>query len=518
MPETVRESAPCLMVQGTASGAGKSVLTAALCRLFARAGYRVAPFKSQNMALNAYVTADGGEIGRAQAAQAEAAGIEPTVDMNPILLKPEALDRSQVVVRGRAVASVGWREYALMQSRLLPVVALSLDHLRRAHDLVLIEGAGSPAEINLAASEIVNMRIARLADARVLLVGDIDRGGVFAAFVGTLALLDPADRARVGGLVVNKFRGDPALLASGLDEIAVRTGVPVLGVVPWIAGVLAPAEDSLDLEAPPRPVEAGGETAALEIAVIKLPRIANFDDFEPLAVEPGVRVSFVTTPGALRSADLIVLPGSKNTVADLAWLRETGLAGAIAAAAAAGRPVLGICGGFQMLGRAVHDPDGVESASPTTPGLGLLPVETVFAREKTTVRVRARVAVAPGPFAAAAGSEVVAYEIHAGLTRPVADALRLFTVLERAGAPADGADGVVSASGAVAGTSFHGLFANGALRGALLGHLAALAGRAPDPRWGAPGGDRWERLADVVGAALDLPAVAKLAGLAYPRA
>jgi adenosylcobyric acid synthase len=510
--------APCLMVQGTASGAGKSVLTAALCRLFARAGYRVAPFKSQNMALNAYVTADGREIGRAQAAQAEAAGIDATVDMNPILLKPEAEDRSQVVVRGRAVASVDWRQYALMQPQLLSVVAESLDRLRRSHDLVLIEGAGSPAEINLAATEIVNMRIARLADARVLLVGDIDRGGVFAAFVGTLVLLDPADRARVGGLVVNKFRGDPALLASGLDEIAARTGVPVLGVVPWIAGPLAPAEDSLDLEAPPGPVLAGGETTAIEIAVVKLPRIANFDDFEPLAAEPGVRVSFVTTADALRSADLIVLPGSKSTVADLAWLRATRLGEAIAAAAAAGRPVLGICGGFQMLGRAVHDPDGVESSSPTTPGLGLLPVETVFGREKITVRVRARVAAAPGPFTAAAGSEVTAYEIHAGLTRPLADAPGLFAVLERAGEPADGTDGAASASGAVAGTYFHGLFANDALRRAFLNHLAALTGHAPDPRWGSPRGDRWARLAAVVGAALDLPAVAKLAGLAYPRA
>jgi adenosylcobyric acid synthase len=506
--------APCLMVQGTGSGVGKSVLTAALCRLFARAGYRVAPFKSQNMALNAAVTADGGEIGRAQAAQAEAAGVEPTVDMNPILLKPEAGDRSQVVVRGRAVGTADWREYGRMQPRLLPIVAESLERLRRAHDLVLIEGAGSPAEINLTATEIVNMRVARLADARVLLVGDIDRGGVFAALVGTLALLDPADRARVGGLVVNKFRGDAEVLRPGLEELTVLTGVPVLGVVPWIDGQLAPAEDSLDLDSPRAPAGGG---ATLEIAVVRLPHIANFDDVEPLAEEPGVRVRWVTTPHALGAADLVLLPGSKSTVADLDWLRARGLAAAIRDAAAAGRQVLGICGGFQMLGEAVLDPEGVESTAPSTEGLGLLPVVTTFSPSKTTVRVRARVARAPGPFDAAAGSEVTAYEIHAGRTRVAPDAPRLFAVLERAGAPAADGDGVASAAGNVAGTYLHGLFANDALRGALLRRLAALAGRAPDPRWGAPRGDPYERLARVVGAALDLPAVAKLAGLAFPR-
>jgi adenosylcobyric acid synthase len=509
--------APCLMVQGTGSGVGKSVLTAALCRLFARAGYRVAPFKSQNMALNASVTADGGEIGRAQAAQAEAAGVEPTVDMNPILLKPEGDDRSQVVVRGRPVATVDWREYARMQAGLLPIVAESLERLRRTHDLVVIEGAGSPAEINLAASEIVNMRIARLADARVLLVGDIDRGGVFAALVGTLALLAPADRARVGGFVVNKFRGDAALLAPGLEELTARTGVPVLGVLPWIAGRLTAAEDSLDLDAPgPRAQDGTGE--AIEVAVVRFPRIANFDDFEPLAEEPGVRVRFVTTPAALGAADLIVLPGSKNTAGDLRWLSEHGLGEAIRAAAAAGRPVLGICGGFQMLGEALLDPEGVESPAPATPGLGLLPVVTTFSPSKTTVRVRARVLASSGLFAAAAGSEVRAYEIHAGRTRIPEGARRLFSVVESAGEPAADTDGVLNVAGNVGGTYLHGLFAGDALRGALLRHLATRAGIAADPRWGAPREDPYERLADAVGGALDLAAVAKLAGVAFPRA
>jgi len=507
--------APCLMVQGTGSGVGKSLLTAALCRLFARAGYRVAPFKAQNMALNAAV-ADGGEIGRAQAAQAEAARVEPSVDMNPILLKPESDHRSQVVVRGRPIASADWPAYRAMQGALLGIVAQSLERLRRTVDFVLIEGAGSPAEINLRDHDLSNMRVAQLAGARVLLVGDIDRGGVFAALVGTLLLLDPADRARVGGLIVNKLRGEGAILAPGLDELVARTGVPVLGIVPWLEEWLPPAEDSLDLDA--RPGGAADAPAdALEIAVVRLPRIANFDDFEPLAAEPGVRLRFVTTEAALRAADLVVLPGSKSTIADLAWLRATGLGAAVVAAGAAGRPVLGVCGGFQMLGEDLRDPHHVESEREAAAGLGLLPVTTTFERDKTTMRVRAR-ATTSGPFAGAAGSELVAYEIHAGrsaLTRP---APHPFTVVERRGACASDPDGAVSAGGHVVGTYLHGLFANGPVRRSLLDVLAERRGRPADPRWGAPGADRYERLADLVGRALDMDAIAKLAGLPFPRA
>lgn len=500
----------CLMVQGTASGVGKSLLTAALCRLFARRGYRVAPFKSQNMALNSAATPDGLEIGRAQAAQAEAAGIEPTVDMNPILLKPEADDRSQLVIRGVSAGSMTFREYGAMGPRLLELVEESLERLRRAYDLVLIEGAGSPAEINLAAGELVNMRIARLAEAPVLLVGDIDRGGVFAAFVGTLALLDPADRARIGGFVVNRFRGDARVLAPGLEALVARTGVPVLGVVPWLDPLLVPAEDSLDLEGLTR----GGGAGALGVAVAHLPRIANFDDFEPLAREPGVRVRFTRHPAELEAADLVVLPGSKSTVADLSWLRVTGLAEAVAAAAARGTPVIGICGGYQMLGRRLDDPGHVDSPIGTADGLGLLPGVTAFAATKTTVRVRARVNPVPGPFARAAGHEITAYEIHTGTTE-VAGAARPFTLVARGGAGAGDPDGAVSPDGAVVGTYLHGLFASGVVRRALLEHVAALKGLAVDPRWGAAddGSSRYDRLADAVGPALDLDAVAKLAGL-----
>jgi adenosylcobyric acid synthase len=502
------------MVQGTSSSVGKSLVTTALCRIFTRAGYRVAPFKSQNMSLNAAVAADGGEIGRAQAAQAEAAGVEPTVDMNPILLKPEADHRSQVVVRGRVVASVDFREYGRMKPELLGVVTASLERLRRTHDLVLIEGAGSPAEINLRDDDIVNMRIAALAQAPVLLVGDIDRGGVFAAFVGTLELLPATDRARVRGFLVNKFRGDPSLLTLGFDELTARTGVPVLGVVPYLAESLVPAEDSLGLD----DLERRSHPGALEVAVPRLPRIANFDDFEPLAREPGVRLSFVRAPEALDRADLIVLPGSKNTAEDLGWLRQAGLADGITRAARAGRPVIGICGGYQMLGIEVRDPDHVESAAPATPGLGLLHVVTSLSREKTTVRVRGRVTETSGPFAGAAGAEIEAYEIHAGRT-DVAEGRRPFALLIRQGARVDDVmDGAVSAAGNVVGTYLHGLFANDGLRGALLAHLAARRGQVPDPRWGAPSTatERYDRLADVVAASCDLSAIGKLVGITLP--
>ena len=498
--------AACLMIQGTSSGAGKSLLAAALCRLFARAGHRVAPFKAQNMSLNAAVTVDGGEIGRAQAAQAEAAGIEASVDMNPILLKPEGDDCSQLVVRGRAQAQVRWREYLARQSELAPVVAESLARLRARVDVVIIEGAGSPAEINLREADLVNMHVARLAEATVLLVGDIERGDVFTALVGTLALLAPDDRARVAGLIINRLRGDARILAPGLDELRARTGVPVLGVLPWIAERLMPAEDSLDLDE--RPMSHGD--VLVDIAVVRLPRMANFDDFEWLAAEPGVRVRWVTAPGALDGADLVVLPGSKSVVADLGWLRARGLAPAIVSAAAAGRPVLGVCGGYQMLGRTLRDPEGVESSVAAAPGLDLLPVETTFVREKTTRRVRARVS-GEGPFGDARGATADAYEIHAGVTRPLDSAVaRPFAIVERAGAAVDEPDGALV--GSVCGTYLHGVFSSGRVRRALLGWLAARAGRGPDTGWGAeaPRLARWDRLADIVADALDVAAIAKL--------
>jgi adenosylcobyric acid synthase len=489
------------MVQGTASGVGKSLLTAALCRIFRRAGYRVAPFKSQNMSLNAAVTRDGGEIGRAQATQAEAAGVDATVDMNPILLKPEADDRSQVIVRGRALASVRWAEYGRMAPTLWPVVAESLARLRREHDLVLIEGAGSPAEINIP-WDLVNMRVAALAEAPVLLVGDIDRGGVFAALVGTLALLAPDDRARVSGLLVNRFRGERAVLEPGLALLAERTGRPVVGVVPHLGDGLVPEEDSLALDT--RSADVGD--ARVVVAVVRLPRLANFDDAAPLAAEPGVAVRFVTRPAEIDAADVVIVPGSKSTIADLAWLRSRGLAPAIARAAHEGRIVLGLCGGFQMLGERLADPHGVEAGG-EAPGLALLPVSTTFASTKTTVSVRARV-TAVGPLAAAAGAEVTGYEIHAGVTRGRGPAA--LTIVERGGAPTDAADGAVV--GTVVGTYVHGLLTCAPLRRALLVEAARHRGVTADPGWGRDDHtDRYDRLADLVAPALDLDAIARLA-------
>jgi adenosylcobyric acid synthase len=498
------------MIQGTASGVGKSLLTAALCRIFARRGRRVAPFKAQNMALNAAVTPDGREIGRAQAAQADAAGLAPSVDMNPVLLKPEGEDRSQVVVRGVAIGSLSFHEYGLLRKDLLAVITDSLERLRRDHDLVLIEGAGSPAEINLRDGEIVNMRMARLADAPVLLVGDIDRGGVFAAFVGTLELLESEDRPRIAGFIVNKFRGNASLLAPGLDALTRRTGVPVLGVVPRLDPFLVPAEDSLDLEQFGRL----DEPAALEIAVVQFPRVANFDDFEPLAREPGVRVRFTHRSADLRESDLIVLPGSKSTIADLEWLRAVGLADTIVGLAAHGRPVLGICGGYQMLGRTLRDPAGVESSRAEADGLGLLPVTTRFGAIKRTVAVRARVSATTGLFGAATDVTFGAYEIHMG-TSEANTAQCPFSVVERAGVGVSEPDGAMSADGLVVGTYLHGLFASGSLRRALLDALAERKGLAAHPKWGEPDHavERWDRLADAVEPALDMAAIARLAGL-----
>ena len=322
-----------IMVQGTASSVGKSLIVTALCRYFAQRGLKVAPFKSQNMALNSFVTPSGHEIGRAQAVQAEAARVVPTADMNPILIKPEGDSRSQIVVLGKSRGSMSAREYQMLKPELRGTIGDSLRRLREAHDIVVIEGAGSPAEINLKAYEIVNMHVAKAADAPVLLVGDIDRGGVFAAFVGTLELLEPDERARVAAFVVNKFRGDVSLLRPGLDYLSGRTGIPVLGVLPYVPRLRIADEDSLALE--DRRGRAPGGAERVDIAVVRLPRISNYDDFAPLEHEADVVVRFVERPDELAGADLVVLPGTKNTLGDLAWLRKSGMADVISRRAAA---------------------------------------------------------------------------------------------------------------------------------------------------------------------------------------
>jgi adenosylcobyric acid synthase len=470
-------TAKTLMIQGTASSAGKSLLVAALCRIFRQDGVRVAPFKAQNMALNSFVTREGHEMGRAQVVQAQAAGLEPHVDMNPILLKPEQDARSQVVVMGKPWATLVAGEYYRRKGELWSVVTAALDRLRERYDLVIIEGAGSPAEINLRESDIVNMAVARYARAPVLLVGDIDRGGVFASLVGTMVLLQEDERRLIKGFIINKFRGDVTLLHDGLTMLEERTGVPVLGVVPFIWDLQIAEEDSVALDGVSRTGDRGqGIRDKVDIAVIRLPRISNFDDFDALALEEGVQVRFVDGLDRLGHPQAIILPGTKSTIADLLWLRQVGLARAICELAEKGIPVVGICGGYQMLGRTISDPNGVESAEGQVEGLGLLPVDTVFEAVKATYQAQARIETDRGFLAEIEGQEIEGYEIHMGYSRGGEPAFRL---LARSDQPVDAPDGTVDERGRVFGTYLHGLFDNPNLRRAWLRSLgwdAAFSG------------------------------------------
>jgi adenosylcobyric acid synthase len=455
-----------LMVQGTASHAGKSLLVAALCRWFADRGVAVAPFKAQNMSLNAGVTPDGAEIGRAQLLQARAARAVPTAAMNPILLKPETERSSQVIVRGRVDATRSARDYFGQRDRLWPVVVESLEELRASYDLVIAEGAGSPAEINLRDRDIVNMRVALHADAPVLLVGDIERGGVFAALAGTLLLLPEHERRLVRGIAINKFRGDVSLVDPGPAMLEARTGVPTLGVIPWMRGLALPEEDAL----PPEPSSA--DAGAVDIVVVSPPHLANFDDFDPLRQRPGVRLRFEREAGRFGTPDLVILPGSKTTIDDLRWLREAGLVERIRAHRASGRPVLGVCGGYQMLGRAIRDPGGVESSVAEIEGIGLLPHVTDFQPVKRTREVRATLQVAEGPFAALRGLEASGYELRMGKSR---GSLASFALIAEDGLLCP--DGGYDAEGLVLGTYMHGLLHAPAVREGLLEAVARLAGR-----------------------------------------
>ncbi len=496
-----------LLVAGTGSDAGKSVLVAGLCRWLARQGVKVAPFKAQNMSLNSFVTMDGAEIGRAQAMQAAAAGVEPVADMNPVLLKPGSDRRSQVVVLGHPEAeadAVGYRAHA---PRLRQIALDSLARLRVSYDVVICEGAGSPAEINLRETDVANMGLARAAGLPVIVTGDIDRGGVFAAMYGTLALLSPEDQALISGFVINKFRGAPELLDSGLVMLRRLTGRPVYGVLPWQEGLWLDAEDSLSLATrtlPPAPARTLPPTPALSystavdytretlrVAVVRLPRISNFTDVDALAAEPGVLVRFATSPADLADADLVVLPGTRATVADLAWLRDRGLAAAVTERARTGRPVLGICGGYQMLAGQIEDE--VESRRGAVDGLGLLPVRVRFGAEKILGR----------PRGSALGAPVAGYEIHHGvaeITDPAGQGIEPFL---------DGCR-----RGPVWGTSWHGALENDAFRRAFLAEVAALAGRdfkpAPGTSFAALREARLDMLADLVAAHLDTAALSRL--------
>ena len=503
-------TAKVLMLQGTSSNVGKSLLVAALCRIYKQAGVRVAPFKAQNMALNSYVTRDGLEIGRAQAVQAEAAGIPITVDMNPILLKPEADSRSQVVVMGKPRARLHSRDFNRDKQELWQIVADALARLREQFELVIIEGAGSPAEPNLKAGDIVNMRVARHANAPVLLIGDIDRGGVFASLLGTLEILDPEERALVRGILINKFRGDVVLLKPGLDWLQARVGVPTLGVIPYLRDLKIAEEDSVVLDEG-RKTEDGSPMSAIDIAVIRLPHISNFDDFDPLALESNVRVRYVTSLADLGEPHAIILPGTKSTVSDLMWLNERGFVAAIRAHAHRGAAIVGICGGYQMLGRVIRDPNHVESERDATEGLGLLDVETIFLADKATHQARVRVAASNGFWRELNGQELRGYEIHMGKTIG-GDAVARIT--QRGDSACDELDGAVSADGKNFGTYLHGLFDNANFRNAWLNSIGTRT--SADERGNEMNDIRereYDRLAETVRASLDMEQLHRIVGL-----
>ncbi|MEL6913493.1 MAG: cobyric acid synthase [Pseudomonadota bacterium] len=477
--------AKALMIQGAGSNVGKSVLVAGLVRVLSRRGSAVAPFKPQNMSNNAAVTEDGGEIGRAQALQARAAGRAPLVDMNPVLLKPESETGAQVIVQGRRLTTARARDYARLKPTLLPRVLESFTRLAAAHDWVIVEGAGSPAEINLRPGDIANMGFAEAANVPVVLIGDIDRGGVIAQLVGTQAVLPPSDAARIKGFAVNKFRGDTTLFHDGMAMIAEATGWTPLGIIPWFgAAAKLPAEDILDI--------AGAPGEGVKIAVPRLPRIANFDDLDPLSAEPGVEVDIVEAGRALPGdAAAVILPGSKSTISDLAALRAEGWDVDIAAHIRRGGYVMGICGGYQMMGRAIHDPEGLEGPAQSVPGLDLLEVETVMEPMKRLALSRA---------ATAGGTALTGYEIHLGRTEGRAPAW-----LHLDGRP----EGASARSGRLRGCYIHGLFTSDAFRAEW---LAEIGGASRLPNYEDTVEETLDALADHLEAALDLDALFALAG------
>ena len=451
------------MVQGTASSVGKSVLCSAFLRIMKQDGWKAVPFKAQNMSLNSFVTRDGLEMGRAQVTQAQAAGVEPDVRMNPVLLKPTGDRQSQVIVEGKVIGNMTAMEYHRYKPALRQRIKEIYDSLAEEADCVVIEGAGSPAEINLREGDIVNMSMAKAADAPVILVGDIDLGGVFASLLGTVMLLTEEERARVKGVIINKFRGDVKILEPGLRMLEERIHVPVLGVVPWM-DVELEDEDSVTER-----FRRQGGTGDIDVAVVKLRHISNFTDFQSLALQPGCRLRYAENAKDLEGADLILLPGTKNTIEDLIDLRNRGMDAAIIRHARRGGMVMGICGGYQMLGNRLRDPEHTESAVPETAGLGLLDLDVVFEKEKQTVQATGTVECASGWISAFNGLTVEGYEIHAGQNVTGSDAV---TWLNINGRP----DGIMNAEGNVLGSYLHGLFEDGKLFAAVAGRIREMRG------------------------------------------
>ncbi|OUN85304.1 cobyric acid synthase CobQ [Flavonifractor sp. An52] len=492
--------AKAIMIQGTASNAGKSLLAAGLCRIFKQDGYKVAPFKSQNMALNSAITPDGLEMGRAQVMQAEAAGVAPDVRMNPILLKPTSDVGSQVIVNGIPRGTMKAGNYFKYKKNLIPDVMEAYSSLSEEYDIIVIEGAGSPAEINLKEDDIVNMGMARRAKAPVLLCGDIDRGGVFASLYGTVKLLDPDEQDLIKGLIINKFRGDVEILRPGLTQLEELAGKPVLGVVPMLE-VDVDDEDSLSAR-----LSRSGKVSLVDVAVIRLPRLSNFTDFNPLERMEEVSLRYVGSAGELGHPDLIILPGTKNTMDDLRWLRQSGLESAILKHAAKGGAVVGICGGYQMLGSTVSDPDGVEGGG-TLAGLGLLPSETVFQGEKTRTQVTGTFAAADGIFAPMAGVAFEGYEIHMGKTESDAPPLVSFTT-QTGEAHTDGLS-----NRNVWGCYVHGIFDKAGVASALVNCLLkakGLEGQAASVDWQEYAQRQYDKLADGLRASLDMERIYRI--------
>jgi len=459
-----------IMIQGTGSHVGKSVLVTALCRILRQDGYAVAPFKAQNMALNSCVTMHGGEMGRAQVVQAQAAGIEPDIDMNPVLLKPSADNASQVVVHGKPIGTMSARCYHNDYVQTVwPAILQSFARLKERYEIIVLEGAGSPAEVNLQKNDVVNMRAAHMADAPVLLVADIDKGGALAAIVGTLELLNPDDRRTVAGIIINKFRGDRDLLQPALDFLEERTAVPVLGVIPYFHFVI-PEEDTVNYELRPGPTP----TNDLEIGVLYLPHISNFTDFDPLEAEPDVFLRYIKPGDSWGRPDCLIIPGSKNTVGDLEVIREMGWDEEICHMAARGIPIIGICGGFQMLGQTIVDPDYIETSKKETTGLGLLDITTVFNSAKTTEQVTGKALMDE-----LLAREVIGYEIHMGQSYRAPGVKPAFQLTRQKHPHEIVLDGAVNQSGLIWGTYLHGLFDADQYRRDFLNQLRKIKGLSP---------------------------------------
>lgn len=502
-----------IMMMGTSSHVGKSILATAMCRILYRKGRKVVPFKAQNMALNSYVTRDGDEMGRAQVAQAEAAGMEPMVDMNPVLLKPTGNAASQVIIMGKPVGNMSAREYHRGYSlKAFDAVKEALGRLDKEYDTIVIEGAGSPAEINLKANDIVNMRVAKYLQAPVLLIADIDRGGALASLVGTLELLDEEERALVKGLVINKFRGDVTLLTPAIDFLEEKTGKPVLGVVPHIDQMGIDDEDSVSLEEK----QAAPTEGDIRIAVIQTPKISNFTDFDALAHEKDVALYYVKSVEDLGEPDVIMLPGSKNTTEDMLYLRKSGLGEKILAHAKAGKAVIGICGGYQMLGEVIRDPQHTESQNDEAAGLGLLGMETVFASEKLTSQVVAQCQDLHFMGQSISADNLQGYEIHMGHTAFTREADKHpFTVCQRRGKACASQEGTANTAGNVFGTYIHGVFDNDVFRRSVLNairHSKGLEALANTRNVMAEKQQAYEHLADVVENALDMEKLYQIMG------